>query len=290
MWVPKGRPKFLYKYCSAPRAAQILSDLTFYYTPARALNDLYDLGAHAYREDAESKYRVFANRLIALGCHSDFTEAFAEAKSTSLSSVEETYSFFVEQLNTQLRALQSHSGVTCFTSERNNQRMWGTYGAEHSGAVLEFTTDPERARFAAHLNPIIYTAVKPPICPSALVTAEQELNQQMVVLLFSVKSLDWKEEREWRLLLLADHEQKTADRIIPFERSALMRVFIGPRISMENETSVREAASKLVPAVPVFSRLADTELAREEHVGIEEIHSFEQIEYWLRYMRRADVV
>lgn len=42
MFIEKSRPNFVYKYVSPSRATQILRDLTFYFSQASSLNDLFE--------------------------------------------------------------------------------------------------------------------------------------------------------------------------------------------------------------------------------------------------------
>jgi hypothetical protein len=281
-WIAKETPPFLYKYCSASRAEQIMRDLQFYFTPTEKLNDLYEFNVLSlFTEDPESKYRVSAKRLMAEGWSDDFAEALDLAKTTlSADDVASGYSFFMEQLQPKLLAVRKHSGVTCFSSERNNQRMWGTYGDSHAGAVIEFSTSPKLSRFAKHLMSVIYTDSKLPICPSELMTEKGTLNQQMLTLFLGVKHIHWRDEMEWRLLLLADAPQRAEDRVASFERSALTRVFIGPRISPEQEGTLRATAARHEMPVPVFKRQVDEQFAKEEYFGMEQIHSLDQMLYW----------
>lgn len=81
--------------------------------------------------------------------------------------------------------------------------------------------------------------------------------------------------------MLADSEQSTQARIIPFERSAITRVFLGPRITRENEDLIRAQAARHSPEIPVFKREINDAEAKEEYVGVEQIHSFEQLKYWI---------
>jgi hypothetical protein len=279
----KEKPAFVYKYCSAQRAAQVVQDLKFYFAPVTQLNDLFEFrAASVYQETVDSKYRVFAKRLIADRWFSDFSQAFEVAKSLDSREIDLAYSFFLNQLSAMLAKVMRYSGVVCFTAERNNQRMWGTYGDKHTGAVLEFSTSTELSRFAAHLMPVIYTDTKLPICPSELMTERLTIDQWMLGVFLCVKHIHWREESEWRLLLLADAEQTVEERLVPFERSALTRIFLGPRISPDQESLIRNAATKQKPAVPVFKRRIDDALATEEYSGVELIHSFDQLMYWAK--------
>jgi hypothetical protein len=277
------KPPFVYKYCSADRAIQIVQTLTFYFAAASQLNDLFEFRVNSvYHEDPDSKFRVFGKRLLAEGWFSDPKEALAAAKSMDSGDIDSTYASFITQLRATTERVMRCSGVCSFTSERNNQRMWGTYGDNQAGAVLEFSTDSNLSRFASHLMPVIYTTTKLPICPSELITDPLSLDKWMIGVFLCVKHSDWRDEREWRLLLLADVEQVVHDRIVRFERSAFTRIFVGPRIAREKETLIRESAAAHTPNIPVFKREIDDVFAKEEYTGVETISSVDQLLYWAK--------
>jgi hypothetical protein len=68
--------------------------------------------------------------------------------------------------------------------------MWGTYGDNHAGALIHFSTDKARSRFASHLSPVIYTTAKLPFCPSHLVTEQMRIDQLIMAAAFCVISRD----------------------------------------------------------------------------------------------------
>ncbi len=280
--IPK-KPSYLYKYCSASRAAQICRDRTFYFTPVSKLNDLFEFRAKSFlTETTESKYRVFAKRLLAEKWCTTWDEAIDMAHSMSDDEVESSYQQFVKSLTEMLERTMTHSGVTCFSEERNNQRMWGTYGDSHSGACIEFDTSAEKSQFAKHLMPVIYTSSKLDACPAELMTDTLTLDQYVLGFFFCMKQVDWSEEREWRLLLLADSPQSPCERIHPFEPGAISRIFLGPRISDNDEEQIRSAAAAVGTHVGVFKREIDPIESKEQYVGIEQVKCLEQLLYWSR--------
>lgn len=276
------KPEYMYKYHSASRVAQIIRDLTFYFAPVSRLNDLYEFRVRSlYTETPESRYRAYAKQLVHERFFDSMDEAVAGIKSCDLENeATEAYQFFIDQLDATLSRIMQHSGVTCFSQYRNNQRMWGTYGDNHAGAVIEFSTSLDKSKFAAHLMPVLYFEKRFDLCPSEFLTDSLSLDQWLCGALCCIKHWHWRDEGEWRLLLLADSEQSTEARIVPFERSAITRVFLGPRITAEDEDCIRDLAARRTPEIPIFKRKVDDEEAREEPVGVEQIHSFEQLKYW----------
>jgi hypothetical protein len=195
--------------------------------------------------------------------------------------VEDAYAANMATLNGYLDLLMDHSGVTCFSARRNAQRMWASYGDNHGGACIEFTTSPEASRFSNHLARVQYTSSRIPICPSTLVDETTNgFNAHVGAFLFCIKHTDWQDEEEWRLLMLATSEQTQKQRIVPFERTAITRVFLGPRIGADAEQAVRQAAGTLNPPVPVFKRTVDDREAQEQNVGVELVTSLDQLLYW----------
>ncbi len=280
------KPKHLYKYTSASRAVQIIRDLTFYYAPVKQLNDLFDFRVKSlFTETPDSKYQVYAKRLLVDGWFSDEDDAIAAAKTMGKDEVESTYEYFLAKLMPELEKIMNHSGVTCFSSERNNQRMWGTYGDNHTGICIEYDASNDSSNISNYLMPVHYTSHKIPFCPSEIMNDKLSIDLRLINVFLCIKHNDWKEEREWRLLLIADSEQSTKERIIPFDRSAISRIFLGPRISEEHEKEIRKVASKHNPPIPIFKRVIDPTEAKEEHVGMEQIHSFDQLLYWAKHVR-----
>jgi Protein of unknown function (DUF2971) len=280
--IPK-KPSYVYKYCSGSRAAQICRDRTFYFAPVSKLNDLYEFRAKSLlTETSESKYHVFAKRLLAEKWCATWVEAIDLAHRMSGDEVESSYRQFVESLTEMLERTMTYSGVTCFSEERNNQRMWGTYGDSHTGACIEFDTSAEKSHFAGHLMPAIYTSSKLNVCPSELMTDALTLDQFVLGFFFCMKHFHWAEEREWRLLLLADGPQSPSDRVHPFEPDAITRIFLGPHISNNDEEQIRSAAAAIGTHIGVFKREIDSMEAKEQFVGVEQVKSLEQLLYWAR--------
>jgi Protein of unknown function (DUF2971) len=275
------KPKFLYKYHSAQRVAQIVRDLTFYFAPVAQLNDLYEFRVKSlYTETPESRLRVYAKGLVYQGVCDTIEEGLKFIDEDLIADVQESYEYTMSMVKEQLVNIMHNSGVTCFSEHRNNQRMWGTYGDNHSGAVIEFDTSSEKSKFASHLMPVFYLKEKPKICPSELISKEMTVDQLVFGFSCCCKTYDWRDEGEWRLLLLANEEQSDEQRIVPFERAAISRIFLGPRIKKEDEDEIWLAAGLHQPSIPIFKRKIDEIDSQEEHVGFEMLHSYAQLEYW----------
>lgn len=281
-------PNFVYKYMSGSRAAQVLCDLKFYMAPLSTLNDLYDMNVTGFwQEEEETKYRIFAKRLLVQGQEDDLESALALARKMPLESIAKGYQEWLDDNMPIFDSFMHNTGVTCFTSQPNNQRMWGTYGVNSTGAVLEFNTDISKWPMSELLRSVIYADQRLPICPSQLIEIEQHTHQPMInfkvlQMLLCTKHMDWRDEMEWRLLMISNDAAASRDRLISFPRSAISHAFIGPRITQEDERAVRAAARRYDPPIPVIKRVPDRKDQREDYEGAEIITDYSQIEYWTK--------
>lgn len=100
--------------------------------------------------------------------------------------------------------------VLSLTQNPKNILMWGHYAQSHRGFVIEFNNEhsffnqkrSEKDEYG-FLRKVIYQKDLPSIDP----------NQEGQVTHFLTKSLDWKYEKEWRMLL----PESSADKKIEFE-------------------------------------------------------------------------
>ncbi len=288
MLIAEKLPDLVYKYMSAPRAAQLIESLLLYMAPSSVLNDLYDLNIRGFwQEDEDTKYRIFAKRMLAHGVETDFKRAVETAKRLDPKRVADEYDVWLSDNTRRFDEIIAHSGVTCFSSLVNNQRMWGTYGANHTGAVVELYTEAQKWPMASDLRSAIYTEHRLPVCPSRLIgiddrTRAPGLDFEVLRMLLCAKHMDWRDENEWRLVMLAHTASAAADRLIPLPRSAIAHVFLGPRISEEDEERIRAAARNHDPTIAVFKRVHQREEQREYYRGAELITDYAQLEYWDR--------
>lgn len=278
-------PPYLYKYASASRALQIICDSTLYLAPAAGQNDLYEFRSRSlFKFDPDTKHRIYAKGLVSTGVFSELKEAFDACKELDFEEARETEKKAIEVLNTNLDLIMKHSGVTCFSAERNNQRMWGTYGDKHAGVVIEFSTDPARSRLGGHFGQVQYISTNPGFCPSHFMGSDTRYDPHLLSRLLYFKHSDWKGEKEWRLIMIADEEQSQEDRVVKFERAAMTRIFLGPHIAADLEAQII-AAADLNPPIPIFKRQIDELEASEGLVGFELLKGPEDFKYWFPQFR-----
>lgn len=133
-------------------------------------------------------------------------------------------------------------GISCFTRNPKNLKMWSHYADSHKGVCLIFDENALRENFInrlpqVSLNEITYRKHLPTV---EIVHHDASkdgpdyigINQQSTDFLFS-KLISWKDEKEVRLLLNNDFNV-FHDRKLRFEHSCLKGIIFGARMPLEN--------------------------------------------------------
>lgn len=83
---------------------------------------------------------------------------------------------------------QAFTGVLSFTSSKKNIPMWSHYADDHNGFVIEFDSEN---KFFKKIKPVNYTKNRPQSKETLSITDENS---------FFNKSIQWKYEKEWRII------------------------------------------------------------------------------------------
>jgi|SRR5579871_278404 len=279
------KPRYLYKYCSADRALQVLSENTLYLCPPEQLNDLCEftisrLGSY---DRVRAKFLEYV-RWRAHGLSKD--EANARVEKMPEDELRKNYEYF----ETKLRELNSdarlHSGVTCFSARFMDQRMWSQYGDNHAGVIIQFSNADDASKVHTHALPVRYSNDTGDEILARLMRPNGAIDVEVLASeLYLTKTKDWRDEEEWRILMLAVTHQSREDRLFAFPSENVRRVFLGPRISQAHRSKIEEicrqqGAWSVIDVVPVPNE------ARFEYRGVERIKSFADLEFWEEHRLR----
>jgi hypothetical protein len=285
-----GKPKYLYKYCSAQRAAQILRDGYVYLCPPKDLNDLFEgsLGRLLkFRNDVALELQC-KNLMFHTDWSRDETLEFIE-KSISEESIRKNFDFMVDNIRQLNESLREHSGITCFSEIRDDQRMWGTYGDNHGGVCIEFWSQGNKSVIHDRAFPVIYSNERVDDRLSELFNDDCSLNvNALLYYCYLRKTLDWRDEREWRVLILANEEQTTESRKLFFASSNIRRIFLGPRISGADRDNIHEISRAKNADWGIYDLLPKSDEGAIAFEGFEVVKSFEDIKYWLPKTQQKD--
>lgn len=276
------RPKYLYKYCPASRAARILEDLHIFLAPIKCFNDTFEfafLGLLTENEDTPRDY--FTKNLAAKGVEPEM------AREVLVNMGEEKVRSYYEEWKNEvlvpvLRKIRKHSGVTCFSAEEDNQRMWAAYADDNRGVCMEFAVGREDCPFEGWLIPVLYSGTKVGLTVADLINDDMTLSTEVLIFLSAVKHEHFRDEREWRVLFLDNEERGGNSRKLPLSSATISRVFLGPRIAPADEAAIRRIVEQRNLDVPVFRRSVDGLFGTGAWEGFEIPSSPSDVIYWLK--------
>lgn len=274
------KPTCVYKYCSAQRALQVLSDSYLYLCPPEELNDLYEFTISrlpSYTHEA-GKFLEYVRWRSQGVCDND---ARAVVDKMADSEIQENYEYFeanLRELNSKLRV---HSGVTCFSAKFMDQRMWGTYGDIHRGVCIQFSNVEEDSKVHKHILPVTYTGgVSDDLLPRLLKQDGSVNVETLAREMYLTKTLDWRDEEEWRILMVAISPQSNEERRFEFAPSNVRRIFLGPRISETHRAKIHDVARPHLEHWGVLDVVPVSNEARFEYRGADAVRSYRDIEFW----------
>lgn len=120
------KPKYLYKFCSAERAIQVIRDRYLYLCPPVDLNDMHEGTIQYLLRYSEAAAFALMSRRVEVQCGYNKTEAAEVIKDCIKNDeIDEYFFWFAERLKSINLQMRQHSGITCFTERLNDQRMWG---------------------------------------------------------------------------------------------------------------------------------------------------------------------
>lgn len=136
-------------------------------------------------------------------------------------------------------------GITCFSEINDDILMWSHYATSHQGFCLEFDTTqfpftrthkPDRD---STLEKVVYSDSYPLVSLKDIALKKHlpSLSQDLL----SAKSSHWSYEKEWRLFL------KYGNAKLEYEKTALTGVYLGCKITAENEEIIRSILGNSVP-------------------------------------------
>lgn len=250
------KPLYLYKFCSAERAMQVLSDLYLYLSSPVELNDMHEGSIksilHHTADHAFSLQVRFVQ--IETGYEIDEARDFVRVEFTQR-QLDDAYLKVCDTIRNLNAKMRQHSGVTCFTARGDDQRMWGTYGDNHRGVCMQFHNSDPASLISSSCLPVIYGDQQHEGNLSSLLSGDGTLNiHTLASLCYLRKSRDWRDEREWRILMTADTPQDLNARKAIFLSQDISRVFLGPRVAHAHAKAIKNLCNR---RWPVYEYVAD---------------------------------
>lgn len=280
--MPPRDPEYLYRYCSAERAVQVLRDNSLYLCPPADFNDLYE-GTVARLTQYDSGAGLALVSRIAAARHGLALESAQEMLRERMPEPEirKTFVEISAWLREPAEKLRMHSGVTCFSVRRDDQHMWGTYGVNHSGTCIEFCNRSGESEIMKRAQPVLYKDGSLADKLPELLDDDLTLNiHRLALWCYFVKSTDWRDEREWRVFTLSTRPLSTSQRLLRFLPQDVRRVFCGPRMdaALRHELGVLAAE----PGCPwtLIDLKPDVHAGITQFDGLDVLQGREDFSYW----------
>lgn len=158
----------------------------------------------------------------------------------------------LEQAETRYKRYDRNWGVLCLSEIHDSLLMWAHYADSHRGFVVAFDMThsyfkklnrPVRVRYARH---------RPMLTPKT--TAADSLIQEL-----TTKRLDWRYEREWRILSTLGTCRTAGPRLFvkPLDLGAVQAIFLGVAAPPSLRRSILSIAKRL-PRIWVFQAQLDS--------------------------------
>jgi hypothetical protein len=266
----------LFRYCPPEKGLRVLAECELMVTPPKFLNDPFEASPVIKSEDPEAYAR---RRIDELGTRESFERnralyfptvgTFEEFQSLwQMISAQLLEKMVAETptVNSQFQSLvpeiiSERFGVICFAPDAVDQTMWAKYSPSHDGLVIEFRQSHQL--FSGPLFFEIHYSDEPLVFDPSSSTATDD-----AVLLLSRKRLQWRSERESRLLVkLAEATARDLPEgrryFIPIEPKIIVSVTLGLRAKDPTQNEVIELLR-----APHFEHVKAFKIRRKVEAGI----------------------
>jgi hypothetical protein len=218
-------PATVFKFVCPEILIKILENSSLNFTPPNRFNDPYDcyLGLISFESNQKAIDRIKNDPKI-----SD------EQKLIKLRDMTEEPTELSQFLNESVDKILSNSGITCFSLQKENMLMWSHYGDKHTGACIEFHSDLLISKLAKKLNANNVKYVR----EIKSINFHESPKEAVDNIIFT-KSIDWKYEKEFRILI-------EGNGLNPFDLSSICSITFGAKcadsIVSESKTLLEQKA------------------------------------------------
>lgn len=161
---------------------------------------------------------------------------------------------FTEALNSEIsfirKGLSENFRIACFSTSPYLNRMWASqYANNHKGFCIEYEVpeySEEYVKIFHNLFPVIYSDVRTSVLDECLKYMEDKSDWKLVENIYKygilTKSIDWKDQDEWRLVSAGNMLADDNDYNCKF--FAIQKVYLGNKMSKEDRNKVIEICKR----------------------------------------------
>jgi len=275
-------PSYLYRYCSAERAVQVLGEKRLFLSPPKDFNDIYE-GTIArlvqYEKDAARELFV---KFVALRGSLPLDAVRAKVRDREPDEqIRANFADVSTWLEGPAEKLRQHSGLTCFSLRRDDQHMWGTYGANQTGACIEFCNRSGTSEILRRAQPVLYRDGSLAKILPDLIQDDLSLDLHRLALwTYFVKSTDWRDEHEWRVFTLSTKPISPEGRFLPFTSKDVRRVFCGPRMDAKLRAELERICTDQKQEWALIDIVPAVHKGISQFAGFDVLDDRQDFEYW----------
>ena len=199
--------------------------------------------------------RSFEKQTIFLSQNGTFNDIYEGIPSDDLNGIS----------NFDLSLLNDSAYIACFSEKHDNLLMWSHYADSHRGFCIEYDLKllNLNSDILSHIYPVLYHNQRESFPIKDIIESMRELNDSIyknevcdinvdkLLTLFTVKGLDWKYEREWRVIYtkkdMYDRSETNSIskslQILSFP--CVSAIYLGYRIDPDIKSNILEIVSRL---------------------------------------------
>lgn len=270
-----GPDRALFKYCSHDTATIVLTTGRLRWSRPGAFNDIFDvqidfdmrLNTDVIVETALarlweiaqdcSNYKPTSNLGLMLKSMSPRFLRMGQAKLRA--EFEETFRQSVEhglatadKFKQDIRELLAKAKIICFSDDPLSRLLWGHYGEQFQGAVLEFRNVAGLDSPYKGARKVEYTLRAPRLVTesdvSLMLTGETDLDELGAMNRFIwTKHEEWAGEKEWRMASGFGRRPNDPYEDMAFDARELATVLIGPRAPQQFRQRILQIVNERYP-------------------------------------------
>ncbi|MGJ1321470.1 DUF2971 domain-containing protein [Sphingobacterium faecium] len=243
-------PETLYKYSPLHKYGKILLFQSELYAGSAAKqNDEMELSIPIkYSQDTYTLNAFISKYLAQLKVsghltENNYNEKLLEATDRYNFSIHNPQKYWKQSEDKILEMNHNFYGIICFSSNFNNNMMWGNYSNNNTGICIGFDREmlmkhfsKIKDNFAVTFGKVNYFDELPEWSFNAQEN-EQVTKNNFIKSTFS-KQKTWIEEKEYRLIISGFQSIESKDRSIKYPKSIIREINIGTRISLTDEEEI----------------------------------------------------
>ena len=134
-------------------------------------------------------------------------------RSVFISATEDDKRQFIQNCNEQFRLMITSFGVCCFSEIWDSILMWSHYADHHQGICLGYDETDFMKKHSGILNKVRYSTHYPDVTLGEITRDPNKMLEKYLL----TKHVDWRYEKEWRLIIIEDACRKRVTSPFPIK-------------------------------------------------------------------------